>query len=121
MNGHGYVKRQLVRRGIGFEALDNAGADCDDPEALQAIASCACRCPTDGRADRRTKLSRPGPPAWPVPAQACRRIEHTFRYAWFRVWPGRDQMFADGCDLEVDRMLTQGHELRAEVRETAEQ
>lgn len=75
----------------------------------------------DRRADRRIKLSRPGPPARLVPARACRRIDHTFRYAWFRVWPGRDQMFADGCGAEVDRMLTQGHELRVEAREMAEQ
>ena len=53
-------------------------------------------------------------------ARACRLIEHTFRYAWSRVSPGRDQMFANGCGAEIDRMLTQGHELRAEVRGTAE-
>ena len=38
LNGHEYVKRQLVKRGIGFEALDNAVARCDDPETLKAIA-----------------------------------------------------------------------------------
>ena len=38
LNGHEYVKRQLARRGIGFEALDNAISRCDDPEALRAIA-----------------------------------------------------------------------------------
>ena len=38
LNGHEYVKRQLAKRGIGFEALDNALARCDDPEAMQAIA-----------------------------------------------------------------------------------
>ena len=38
LNGHEYVKRQLAKRGIGFEALDNAVARCDDPEAMQAIA-----------------------------------------------------------------------------------
>ena len=53
--------------------------------------------------------------------RACRLIEHTFRYAWFRVWPGRGQTFADGRGAKGDQMATQGHELRAEVRETAEQ
>ena len=38
LNGHEYCKRQLERRGIGFEASDNAILSCDDPEALQQIA-----------------------------------------------------------------------------------
>ena len=38
LNGHEYVKRQLAKRGIGFEALDNALGRCDDPEAMQVIA-----------------------------------------------------------------------------------
>ena len=29
MNGHEYVKRQLAKRGIGFEALDNGIVRCD--------------------------------------------------------------------------------------------
>lgn len=37
LNGHEYAKRQLSKRGIGFEALDNGIARCDDPEALQKI------------------------------------------------------------------------------------
>ena len=38
VNGHEYVKRQLAKRGIGFEALDNGILRCDDPDAMQAIA-----------------------------------------------------------------------------------
>ena len=38
LNGHEYLKRQLARRGIGFEALDNGILRCEDPEAMQAIA-----------------------------------------------------------------------------------
>ena len=38
LNGHEYVKHQLARRGMGFEALDNVVARCDDPDAMQAIA-----------------------------------------------------------------------------------
>ena len=38
VNGHEYVKRQLAKRGIGFEALDNGIMRCDAPDAMQAIA-----------------------------------------------------------------------------------
>lgn len=37
INGHEYVKRQLTKRGIAYEALDNGIAWCEDPEALQLI------------------------------------------------------------------------------------
>ena len=37
INGHEYAKRQLTKRGITFEALDNGIASCGDPEALQEI------------------------------------------------------------------------------------
>ncbi|KIG12381.1 hypothetical protein DB30_01540 [Enhygromyxa salina] len=37
INGHEYVKRQLSKRGIGYEALDNGIAWCEDPKALQLI------------------------------------------------------------------------------------
>ena len=33
LNGHEFVKRQLAKRGIGFEALDNGILRCDDPAA----------------------------------------------------------------------------------------
>jgi hypothetical protein len=38
LNGHEYLKRQLVKRGIGFEALDNGLLSCADPEIAQRIA-----------------------------------------------------------------------------------
>ena len=38
LNGHEYVKRQLVKRGIGFEALDNGLLSCADPGIAQRIA-----------------------------------------------------------------------------------
>lgn len=38
INGHEYAKRQLAKRGIGFEAPDNAILQCDDVKALQRIA-----------------------------------------------------------------------------------
>jgi hypothetical protein len=37
LNGHEYAKRQLVRKGIDFEALDNGVLRCEDPKRLQAI------------------------------------------------------------------------------------
>lgn len=37
INGHEYAKRQLERRGIRYEALDNGILSCDDPKTLQEI------------------------------------------------------------------------------------
>lgn len=37
VNGHEWAKRQCVRAGIGFSALSNGFATCEDPEALQTI------------------------------------------------------------------------------------
>jgi hypothetical protein len=37
LNGHEYAKRQLARKGLAFEALDNGVLSCADPERLQQI------------------------------------------------------------------------------------
>jgi hypothetical protein len=37
INGHEYAKRQLARRGIAFEALDNGILSCANPKRLQQI------------------------------------------------------------------------------------
>ena len=37
LNGHEWAKRQATKAGIGFTALSNGFATCDDPAALQAI------------------------------------------------------------------------------------
>ena len=37
VNGHEWAKRQAMAAGIGFTALSNGFASCDDPAALQAI------------------------------------------------------------------------------------
>jgi len=37
LNGHEYVKRQLVKEGIAHEALDNGILSCADPQRLQEI------------------------------------------------------------------------------------
>ena len=38
INGHEYLKRQLARCGIAFEALDNGRLSCADPQRMQALA-----------------------------------------------------------------------------------
>ena len=38
INGHEYLKRQLAREGIDFEALDNGILRCADPERMQELA-----------------------------------------------------------------------------------
>jgi hypothetical protein len=37
LNGHEYVKRQLAKEGIAFEALDNGILSCADPQRLQQL------------------------------------------------------------------------------------
>lgn len=37
LNGHEWAKRQLERRGISYQALDNGFASCSDPKALQRM------------------------------------------------------------------------------------
>ena len=37
LNGHEYLKRQLAREGIAYEALDNGVHSCDDPQRAQQI------------------------------------------------------------------------------------
>jgi hypothetical protein len=37
INGHEYVKRQLAKQGIAFEALDNGILTCADPRRLQEL------------------------------------------------------------------------------------
>src|SRR5215470_5547911 len=37
VNGHEYVKRQLAKEGIAFEALDNGILSCADPRRLQQL------------------------------------------------------------------------------------
>ncbi|MDQ2947074.1 MAG: hypothetical protein M3Y27_14220 [Acidobacteriota bacterium] len=38
INGHEYLKRQLQKEGIGFEALDNGILCCENPARMQEIA-----------------------------------------------------------------------------------
>lgn len=38
LNGHEWLKRQLDKRGIAYESLDNGFLSCEDPVALQRIS-----------------------------------------------------------------------------------
>jgi len=38
INGHEYLKRQLAKRGVAFEALDNGIKSCAEPELLQQLS-----------------------------------------------------------------------------------
>ena len=38
VNGHEYLKRQLAKRGVAFEALDNGVLSCADPVLMQRLA-----------------------------------------------------------------------------------
>jgi hypothetical protein len=40
VNGHEWAKRQAANAGLGFSALANGFASCDDAERLQAICDC---------------------------------------------------------------------------------
>jgi len=37
INGHEYLKRQLARRAVAFEALDNGIKSCADPKLMQRL------------------------------------------------------------------------------------
>jgi hypothetical protein len=39
LNGHAYLKRQLAKEGIAFEALDNGILSCAHPQRMQEIAA----------------------------------------------------------------------------------
>lgn len=45
LNGHEYAKRQLAKRGIDYEDLDNGFSSCSDPKKLQRIC--------DGLSDKK--------------------------------------------------------------------
>jgi hypothetical protein len=66
LNGHEYAKRQLMQKGIDFEALDNGVLRCEDPKRLQAIC--------DGlNADKIDALLRKGLRKLPHPFTAADR------------------------------------------------
>ncbi|MDE0002777.1 MAG: hypothetical protein OXQ29_08790 [Rhodospirillaceae bacterium] len=46
INGHEYLKRQLAKRGVAFEALDNGVLSCADPALMQRLADGLKNIPT---------------------------------------------------------------------------
>lgn len=72
LNGHEYLKRQLEKRGIDYEALDNGILSCADPEAMQQIAD-------DLSADKIDALARKWFARLPHPFPAQDRLAG-FRY-----------------------------------------
>jgi hypothetical protein len=76
INGHEYLKRQLAKRGVAFEALDNGIKSCADPKLMQRLA--------DGfAAEKIDRLLR----KW------LRRLPHPF--------PARDRAAGYRYDLSV--------------------
>jgi len=76
INGHEYLKRQLKKRGVAFEPLDNGIKSCANPELLQRLA--------DGMtAERIDRLLR----KW------LRRLPHPF--------PARDRAAGYLYDLSI--------------------
>lgn len=72
LNGHEYLKRQLEKRGIALEALDNGVLSCDDPRQMQRLM--------DGLSDKKIeRLFRKWLARLPHPFTAADRAAG-FRY-----------------------------------------
>src|ERR1700676_4091255 len=65
INGHEYLKRQLAKRGVTFEALDNGIKSCADPALMQRLSDGL----SAGGGDRLLRKRVRGLPP-PVPAHA---------------------------------------------------
>ena len=80
INGHEYVKRQLAKEGIAFEALDNGILICADPKsaatALRRPVGCtrSTRCCANGCSACRTRFTRRATarPAIATTSRSCR-------------------------------------------------
>jgi hypothetical protein len=81
LNGHEYLKRQLAREGIGFEALDNGLLSCADPQRAQRI--CDQLTPAKIEALVRKWLSRLPHPFAPEDRRAGYRYETSMLQAEF--------------------------------------
>ena len=78
INGHEYLKRQLTKRGVTFEALDNGIKSCADPKLMQRCAMGFLRtgsidCCASGCAACRIRFRRViAPPAIAMRSPSCR-------------------------------------------------
>ena len=66
INGHEWVKRQLTKEGIAFEALDNGVLSCADPKRLQELCN-SLDCEKIDAVFRKWLTRLPHP----LPAEAC--------------------------------------------------
>ena len=57
INGNEYLKRQLAKRGVAFEALDNGVKSCADPKLMQRV----CDELSAGKIDRLLRSNHHGP------------------------------------------------------------
>ena len=63
INGHEYLKRQLAKRGVAFEALDNGIKSCADPKLMQRVCDELSACKIDRLLRKWLKrLPHPFPP-----------------------------------------------------------
>ena len=81
LNGHEYLKRQLTKEGIAFEALDNGILSCADPARLQALSAGLSAPLIDGLL--RTWLARLPHPFTPEDRQAGYRYDLSLLQAEF--------------------------------------
>jgi hypothetical protein len=59
LNGHEWAKRQLARRGVAYEALDNGFRSVADPDALDAMTASLGGCVRKLSAPRPARIERP--------------------------------------------------------------
>src|SRR3989449_2448851 len=103
LNGHEWVKQQLRRQRIRFEALDNGFLSCADPVALQTA------CDALGPADVQTMFDRWSHRLpWPLPA-TDRRAGYDHRLAINQLEVSLTQVF--------DRPVQGRHFFEAVIRE----
>jgi len=89
LNGHEWAKRQLIKAGIAFEALDNGFRTCADPARLQAV------CDTLGSEQIQAFFAK-----WlarlPLPlTPADRQAGYDYRLSIWQLEVSRTQVFAE--------------------------
>src|ERR1700676_2569361 len=89
INGHEYLKRQLAKRGVAFEALDNGVKSCANPKLMQRM----CDALSAGKIDRllRKWLKRLPHPFPPRDGKAGYRYQLSILQAEFALTQVLDQ------------------------------
>jgi hypothetical protein len=98
INGHEYVKRQLEKRDIAYEALDNGVSWCEDPKELQRI----CDSLTDNKIERflRKWLRRLPHPFTKADRTAGFRYDISMLQAEFSLTQMLDRALSGRCFFE---------------------